>query len=204
MKKFILLAIVLLAAGFLAWKLLSDKPVNTSLPANKPLTISKNTPQFDTTFSQLLNSYYLLHDALVDWDTGKADQAAYVLAAKADSLPLKGMKADSGIVLTAQSLAASLSGDAKGFVGEAGIEGRRHSFDLMTDELYNLIRTVRYDQAVIYHIKCPMAFSDTIPAYWISNSSTVLNPYLGSKHPVYKNKMLHCGELVDSFDLTKK
>jgi hypothetical protein len=204
MKKFILLAIVFIAAGFLAWKLLSDKPVQTAGPADKPLTISKNSTAFDTAFAGLLNGYYAVHDALVDWDTLKADQAAYALAAKADSLPVKLIKADSGIVLTAQSLAASLSGDAKGFSGETGIEARRHSFDLMTEELYNLIRTVRYDQAVIYHIKCPMAFSDTIPAYWLSNTDHVVNPYLGNKHPVYKAKMMGCGEVVDSFDLTKK
>jgi hypothetical protein len=199
MKKFILLAIIFLAAGFLAWKLLSDKPAGRPEPADKPLTIARTTGAFNESFAVLLDRYYAVRDALVDWDTLKADQAAYALSAKADSLPVQLIKADSGIILTAKSLAASLSGDAKGFTGEAGIDGRRHSFDLMTEELYNLLRTVRYDQGEIYHIKCPMAFSDTIPAYWLSNTSAVINPYLGNKHPTYKAKMLHCGELVDSF-----
>jgi len=199
MKKFILLAIVFLVAGFLAWKLLSDKPVRPSEPADKPLAIARTTGAFNDSFAVVLNSYYAVRDALVDWDTLKADQAAYALSARADSLPVQLIKADSGIILTARSLAASLSGDAKGFAGETGIEARRHSFDLMTEELYNLLRTVRYDQGEIYHIKCPMAFSDTIPAYWLSNTSAVVNPYLGNKHPTYKAKMLHCGELVDSF-----
>lgn len=199
MKKFVLLAIIFLAAGFLAWKLLSDKPARSSGPADKPLVIAKNSGAFNDSFSELLNNYFSVRDALVDWDTLKADQAAAALAAKADSLPVQLIKADSGIVLTAKSLAASLSGDAKGFIGESGIEGRRHSFDLMTEELYNLLRTVRYDQTETYHIKCPMAFNDSIPAYWLSNTSAVINPYLGNKHPVYKAKMLHCGELVDSF-----
>jgi hypothetical protein len=199
MKKFILLAILFLAAGFFAWKLLSDKPVRSPEPADKPLSITQTTGAFNNSFGALLDSYYAVRDALVDWDTLKADQAAYILAARADSLPVQLIKADSGIILTARSLAASLSGDAKGFTGEAGIEGRRHSFDLMTEELYNLVRAVRYDQGEIYHIKCPMAFSDTIPAYWLSKTSAVVNPYLGNKHPTYKAKMLHCGELVDSF-----
>lgn len=199
MKKFILLAIVFLAAGFLAWKLLSDRPSGPAEPADKPLTIAQTTGAFTDSFAVLLDRYYAIHDALVDWDTAKADQAAYALSGKADSLPVQLIKADSGIILTARSLAASLSGDAKGFTGETGIEGRRHSFDLMTEELFNLVRTVRYDQGEIYHIKCPMAFNDTVPAFWLSNTSTVINPYLGNKHPVYKAKMLHCGELVDSF-----
>jgi hypothetical protein len=201
MKKFVLLAIIFLAAGFLAWKLLSEKPTRPVEPADKPLSIARNTGAFNDSFAVLLNSYFAVRDALVNWDTLKADQAAYTLSAKADSLPVHLIKGDSGIILTAKSLAASLSGDAKGFTGEAGIEGRRHSFDLMTEELYNLLRSVRYDGETIYHIKCPMAFSDTIPAYWLSDKAAIVNPYLGNKHPVFKAKMLGCGEIVDSFSI---
>src|SRR5262249_44062556 len=102
MKKFILLAIVFLAAGFLAWKLLSDKPVRPAEPADKPLAISKNPGVFNDSFAVLLNNYFAVRDALVDWDTMKADQAAYSLAARADSLPVRLIKADSGIILTAK------------------------------------------------------------------------------------------------------
>ena len=49
-----------------------------------------------------------------------------------------------------------------------------------------------------------MAFKDSIEGFWLSPTSKVVNPYLGNKHPVYKSKMLGCGEVVDSFDLTKK
>jgi hypothetical protein len=133
-----------------------------------------------------------------------ADRAAYILAQKADSLPLGQIKADSSIVLTAKSLAASLGGDAKGLSAETGIEARRQNFNILTDELYNLVRTVRYDQSTIFHIKCPMAFQDSIEGYWLSNTSKVVNPYLGNKHPRYGAKMIECGEVVDSFDLVKK
>jgi len=201
MKKFILLAIVFIAAGILAWKLLSDKPHQPGAPADKPLSIAKNSTAFNDSFAVLLNNYFAVHDALVNWDTLKADRTAAALSVKADSLPVRLIKADSGIVLTAKSLAASISGDAKGFVGEAGIEGRRHSFDLMTEELYNLLRAVSYDGETIYHMKCPMAFSDSIPAYWLSDKSAIINPYMGNKHPVYKAKMLGCGEIFDSFSL---
>ena len=203
MKKFILLAIVFAVAGFLAWKLLADKPTKTDTPKDQPLAIARNTTAFNQAFGVLLNDYFAVRDALVDWDTLKADQAAYALAGKADSLPVSLIKADTGIVLTAKSLAASLSGDAKGFVGEAGIEGRRHSLDLMTEELYNLVRTIRFDGETIYHMKCPMAFSDTIPAYWLSDKPVIANPYLGNKHPTYKAKMLGCGSIEDSFSVSK-
>ncbi|HWB92576.1 MAG TPA: DUF3347 domain-containing protein, partial [Puia sp.] len=161
--------------------------------------ISKNSPAFNNAFDSLLGQYFAIRDALVDWDSLRADQAAYHLAAKADSLPTQLLKADTSIILTARSLAASLSGDAKGFAGDGGFEGRRESFNVLTDELYNLVRTVRYDQAKIYHIRCPMALKDSIEGFWISTSPEIVNPYLGRKHPVYKAKMVTCGEVIDSF-----
>jgi hypothetical protein len=204
MKKFVLLIVVFGLAAFLAWKLLSDKPVRNRPHEDPPLKISKNSPAFNNAFDSLLGQYFSVRDALVNWDTLAADRAAYILAQKADSLPLGQIKADSSIVLTAKSLAASLGGDAKGLSAETGIEARRQSFNILTDELYNLVRTVRYDQSTIFHIKCPMAFKDSMEGYWLSNTSKVVNPYLGNKHPRYGAKMIECGEVVDSFDLVKK
>lgn len=204
MKKFILLVIVFIAAGFLAYKLLSDKPVQPAPPKDEALRISKNPETFNTAFESLLQQYFSVRDALVNWDTLKADQAAYGLAAKTDSLPIRQLKADTGIVLTARSLAASLSGDAKGFASGLGYEGRRQTFNQLTDELYNLLRAVRYDKETIYHMRCPMAFKDSIEGFWLSDNSRIVNPYLGNKHPLFKSKMIGCGEIVDSFDLAKK
>ena len=204
MKIFILFVILFVIAGFLAYKLLSVKPARPEEPADKPLAISKNSSAFNTAFGVLMNDYFAMRDALVDWDTLKADQAAYALAAKADSLPVNLMKADTNIILTARSLAASLSGDAKGFVGETGIEGRRESFNILTEELYNLVRAVRYDGEITYHMRCPMAFKDSVEGFWLSNNREIVNPYLGNNHPVYKQKMLHCGEVADSFINTGK
>jgi len=195
MKKFILLIVIFIAACFLAYKLLSDKPVHIDAPKDQALRISKNSPAFNNAFDSLLEQYFTMRDALVDADSLKADQAAYRLAGKADSLPTRLLKADSSIVLTAKSLAAAMSGDAKGFVGEGGLEGRRQSFNVLTDELFNLVRTVHFDEGKIYHIRCPMAFKDSIEGFWLSHGTEILNPYLGRKDP----KMLACGEVIDSF-----
>jgi hypothetical protein len=204
MKKFILLIVVFIAAGFIVYKLLSDKPVQPSGPKDQALSISKNSDAFNTAFTNLMDEYFAIRDALVDWDTLKADRAADALARKADSLPVRMLKADTNIILTARSLTASLSGDAKGFMGESGFEGRRQSFNMLTEELYNLVRTVRFDEYPIYHIRCPMAFKDSVEGFWLSNTSKIINPYLGDKHPVYKAKMIGCGEVVDSINLAKK
>jgi hypothetical protein len=203
MRKLVLLLIVFALAALAAYKLFSGKSPKAPERKDAPLRISKNSSVFNTAFTELLSQYYSLKDALVEWDTLKADQAAYALANKADSLPLKQIKGDSSIVLTAQSLAASMQGDAKGLVGDTGIEAKRRDFNMITDELYNLIRTVRYDGETIYHVRCPMAFKDSEEGYWLSNVDTVINPYLGKKHPKYKDKMLGCGEVNDSLSFAK-
>jgi len=204
MKKFILLILAFLVVGIFAYKLLSDKPVKPAEKKDEALKIGKNSSQFNTAFSEMLTEYYAIKDALVDWDTVKADQAAYALAAKIDSLPVKTLKADSDLIRTALSLDAGISSEAKAFTGESGIEARRRSFNMLTDQLYTLVNAVRYDGEKIYHIKCPMAFKESEEGFWLSRTPQVINPYLGNKHPVYKNKMLGCGEVTDSLDFAGK
>jgi hypothetical protein len=204
MKKFLLLIVVFIIAAFLVYKLWSEKDTKPVPPPDQALHIAKNSGPFNIAFAGLMSDYFSLKDALVNWDTLKADQAAYSIAAKADSLPVNLIKADSDLINTARSLAVSMVGEAKGLTGETGIEARRHSFDMLTDELFNLIRTVRYDGQKIYYIRCPMAFNDSVAAYWLSDTRAIINPYLGNKHPVYKSKMVGCGEVTDSVDYGKK
>jgi hypothetical protein len=205
MKKFIWLIVIVVIAGLLVYKLLlSDKNTGPQMPRDQPLRIAKNTGAFDSAFTGMLNDYFALKDALVDWDTLKADQAAYTVARAADSLPLRLLKADTAIVQTAQSLAASIVGEAKGLTGETGIEARRRSFNMLTEEMFNLVRTVHYDAGKIYQIRCPMAFKDSEEGFWLSPTAVIVNPYLGTKHPVYKAKMVGCGEVTDSIDWVKK
>ena len=205
MKKLLLLIVLAGIAAFAAWKLLSckeRKPVEEQ--KDQPLSISSNSSVFDRSFSKLMNDYYGIRDALVEWDSAKADIAAKALQQKADSLPFSELKGDSSIILTAQNLATSISSETKGFIGETTIEQKRRAFNMLTDEIYNIIRTVRYSGQMIYYIKCPMAFKDSSEGYWLNNTSKVINPYLGNKHPAYNDKMLGCGEIVDSLDFAKK
>jgi hypothetical protein len=204
MKRFLLLLVVLIVAGFVIWKIFFKKEEVHEEAKEKPMSISKNTDAFNTSFSKLLDDYYSLKDALVDWDSTKANQAALVLKTASDSLPVNTLKGDSAIIETAQNLNASLGNELKGFIGETTLEQKRRAFNMMTEELYNLVRTVRYDGGIVYHERCPMAFGETEEAFWLSKDNKIVNPYLGNKHPKYHDKMLSCGELVDSLDFVKK
>jgi hypothetical protein len=204
MKKVFLLAVILGIAGLVAYELLSKKEIKPEEKKESPLLISKKSDAFNMSLSNILDNYYALKAALVDWDSLGANHSASNLLVSADRLQLSELKADSNIVGTARSLVLSISSEAKGLIGENNIEQKRRAFNMLTDELYNLIRTVRYDREIIYHIKCPMAFNDSSEAFWLSNTPKIVNPYLGNKHPVYKTKMLGCGEIIDSLDFSKK
>ncbi len=169
----------------------NDKPANAA-NTDKPLTQSKNSPTFNNAFETLLANYYRLKDALVSTNDTMAVSSARLLIANADSLKVDELKADSSIVEMADGYLQSISAEAKALVAEPNIEAKRKSFQMISDNMYDLVRSVRYDRQIVYHHFCPMAFNDA-GAYWLSNTSDIKNPYFGKK-------MLTCGEVKDSLD----
>lgn len=166
---------------------------------NKPevaLSISNKDELFNQSFGKLLNDYYQLKDNFIAEDDSLINFYAKTLMTDADSLQISELKADSAIVLTAKSGAESMSGELKGLLGEKKLEEKRRSFYTLSEELYDLIRTVQYDRQTIYHFHCPMAF-DKEGANWLSNINEVKNPYLPKTMPT-------CGELTDSLHFSVK
>jgi len=194
---FLVLILVAVAAYWIFFKPKKDK-VEGDQP--KPLAVNEKSDAFSAAFSNMMTTYYALKDAFVDWDTAKVNATAAQLRMQADSLPFKEIKADSSIILTASDYTKTISGEATGIIGESDIKEKRRSFYTLSDAMYTLIMTVKYDQEVVYHQRCPMAFNDTEEAFWLSNTSKVVNPYLGNKHPKYKAAMLNCGDVTDSLD----
>ncbi|RXK86169.1 DUF3347 domain-containing protein [Filimonas effusa] len=203
MKKLVLIIVVVAVAvvAYFSYTKKSDKP---EAPKQEALAISKNSAAFNTAFNDLLAKYYTLKNAFVEWDTAQASAAANALAASVSKVPLNELKADSAIILTARSFSEGINAEAQAIAGEKTIEGKRRSFNILSDNLYNLARTVKYDQAVVYHQHCPMAFNDEEEAFWLSDKNVVENPYLGKKHPKYKAGMLECGDVPDSIDFRGK
>lgn len=173
-------------------------------PKQQPLTQSKNSDEFNKPFNDMLNSYFDLKNSFVDWDTAKATANANNLISLAEKVPYNSLKADTTIIATAKSFSDNVVAEAKGIAGENTIEGKRRSFYTLSENLYNLLRTVHYDQLVIYHDLCPMAFNDNEEAYWLSNTRSIVNPYLGKKHPHYASGMIGCGSIADSIDYRNK
>jgi hypothetical protein len=199
MRKALLLIGVLLLSLSITYLLL-HKSYSVEKPEQRdaPLAIGSNSSAFNRSFGSVLNAYYLLSDAFVSTDSIRIYHASQQLGKAVDSVRFDNLKADTLIIQTAVSLAQSILGEIQGLNGEQTLEQKKREFNMITDELYSLIRTVRYDGAVVYHMRCPMAFADSSEAYWLSADHTIINPYLGKNHPVYHDKMLNCGEISDS------
>ncbi len=163
---------------------------------NEPLAQNKNSSAFNDKFRNLLANYYRLKDAFVASDDALAAANAKALIASADTLNLQEVKADSSIVEMAKQYIGSISSEAKALVAEPNLEAKRKSFQMISDNMYDLVRTVHFDKEIVYHQFCPMAFNDA-GAYWLSQTADIKNPYFGKK-------MLTCGEVKDSIDFIGK
>src|SRR5882672_8002694 len=70
MKKVLMLVVIIGLATFTAYKLLSKKETKPEeIRREGPLTISKNSDAFNTSFAKVMNDYYAMKNAFVDWDT---------------------------------------------------------------------------------------------------------------------------------------
>lgn len=200
-KGFLILAIVIAAVAVYFLFFYKHPSENNNEEKQTALQVSAHTDAFNKSFSNMMQTYYSMKDAFVNWDTAKASAAAMQLVSEVPAIPIKEMKADSLLVNTALAYSFNVSGQAKIVAAEGDIEAKRVAFNTLSENLYNLLRTVKYDQNTIYHDKCPMAFRDSIAAYWLSDQREIVNPYLGNNHPKYHSGMMHCGNIEDSIGL---
>lgn len=180
-----------------------QEPVKTGVLA-KPERVSKNSGAFNESFQKVLTSYYSLRDAFVEYDTARVDAVSKQLAADAGSVKLDELTGNSSSVVktTAKDYASTVQTAASEIQAQPDFTKKQRQFQSLSEAMYELVRTVRYDQEKIYHQHCPMAFNNE-GAYWISNSQEIVNPYMGKKHPKYRGSMLECGDIPDSLDFAK-
>jgi Cu(I)/Ag(I) efflux system membrane fusion protein len=161
------------------------------------LTLGANSDAFNRSFSQLLSDYYSLkEDFIAEKDSSSLNKIARTMMVSADSLALGELKADSSLIETASTYSLGISAELKGLAGETTLDGKRRSFQMVSEQLYDLARTVQYKGAIIYHMYCAEAFSDQ-GANWLSNTREIRNPYI-------PKKQLDCGSVRDSIDFIRK
>lgn len=191
---------VLVVSILLVFKFCGNKPDQENFPEHKPvpLSISQNSEPFNESFSTLLQSYYSLKDAFIKVDTSKVNSAAIQLMQNADSLNVNEVKGDtSGMIReTAKYFASTISSSANAVTGDNDINGKRREFNMITDALWSLTRTVKYDGQKVYYHFCPDAFDNT-GGYWLSDTIDTGNPYMGDNEK-------GCSQVNDSLDYSER
>ena len=205
MKKFLLVVVVLLIALVGAWYFGlfkgKDKP---SGPKPEGLIVSKHSNSFNESMSKALDSYYILTESFVNWDTTKINASLADLKTSVDSLRIQEMEKDSAIYPTVQSQWESIKAEISGMQADTALYEKREDLNMLSQQLFDLLRIVKYDAAKVFYQECPMALNNyESSAFWLSaNSETKSrrNPYLGLHDPKYGKAMLTCGTTRDSIN----
>ena len=197
-KALLLVAVLALALGITYLLLHKTDSANNQAPDKDPaLMVGSKTSAFNRSIAGLLGSYYELSDAFFSNDTARISGSAKKLNTAVDSIRFDQFKADSSLKLTAITVTQSIPSEIAGLLGEKTMELKKREFNMITADLYSLIRAVKYDGNVIYYMSCATAFADSTEGDWLSRTTTVSNPYSGKNNP-NKTGSPDCGEVKDS------
>jgi hypothetical protein len=195
----VFLIIILLAVWFLFFK--TEKTGN-STSEKQTSEVPKHSSEFNGKIAAMMNAYIEMKNAFVDADTTEIKAKTSRFIASTDSLNLSELhEKDSSLFMAAQQNISDIKANAAPVIKENDLTEMRRDFSMVSENLYPLLKTIGYEGQKLYWQNCPMAFGDDKPANWLSNTSEILNPYLGKNHPEYKSAMLHCGENMDSLYL---
>jgi len=198
-KAFILVGVLALALGICYLVLLkTDSGNNKAEEKDAALMLNSKTLVFNRSFENVLNNYFNLLDAFLANDTTLVSQAANALNSSVDSIRFDQLKADSSLVLTAVSVAQSIPPEIQGLKGEKKMEQKKREFNMITQDLYSLVRIVKYEGGTLYYMSCPTAFSDSTAGDWISRTNNIVNPYKAKNSPTEQAGTPDCGEIKDS------
>ena len=182
MKRFLAVLVVLAVIFGIWWYAFRPKHKAADTSKMKPIALKKHSPAFNSRVDSMMTAYLDVKNAFVEDDTVKAKQSARMIICL---LELK--KDTAGIFETAKSNATDIKSNAESLLTQTDIVQMKHDFSGMTEMMFpSFFKTINYEGPNLYLENCPMAFGDDQPANWISNSSEIVNPYLGKHHPEFK------------------
>jgi Protein of unknown function (DUF3347) len=171
MKKiFIITAVVCISSGYL----LAGEKISMATSADKSDKAG---------LSSLLTLYYDIKNALVSDNAETAAKKAAEFVKAINAIDRKAMSKDEDKIFT--PLQPKLLFDATHISETKEIAHQREHFTNFSANMVTLAKAVKLTPAVVYEQYCPMK-----KAYWLSNDSTIRNPYYGSS-------MLTCGRVAE-------
>lgn len=148
------------------------------------ITSSKSNAQG---VSNVLDSYLVLKDALVESDAELATNKANNLMIAISKVDVKSLNEKEASVFN--SLHADLLKSTSKISKSKKIDDQRKSFAELSEMIYKLVKVSKASSEVYYQ-RCPM-YQNGKGANWLSKDASIRNPYFGSK-------MLSCGKTLET------
>lgn len=200
MKRIIWVLILLVAVFAVYWFIFKKTPHGPSAPKQAPIALKKHSAAFNTSVDSVVTAYLSIKNAFIEDDTASVKRSTVLFIALLDRLPVDELKADTATIFeTVTGNITDIKSNAQSLLTQTDITEMRKDFSMVTEMMYpSFFTAINYEGNKLYVANCPMAFNDEVAANWITDSKTIVNPYMGKHHPKYKAGMLNCGEIKDS------
>ena len=207
MKKSLLILLIVALAAFAAWKFIFKKDKKPSDPPPVSMNVSKHSDVFNQSMMKMMDAYYGLTETFVNWDTLAIQKSAADLKSAVDSLKIQEMQKDSAIYPTVENQWEMVKTEIDGMIKDETLGEKRESLNMLSQQVFDLLRIVMYDIAKVYFQECPMALNEhESSGFWLSKNGEDekrRNPYLGLYDPKYSKAMLTCGSTRDSLRINR-
>lgn len=188
----VFIIVVLLFVGILRFLFFSGDGKNNFGEKPKPIAVSKHSDTFNESLQKILDDYYSMTDAFANIDTSNIKKYSSELKFALDTFNLDDLKKDSLIYLSAQEPVANMKAELESIISDPSMDEKKGSLNILSDNLRDLLVTVKYNLAKVYWEQCDEAFGDQ-PGNWLSKTAGGRNPY-----PLKENK--DCGAPIDTLN----
>ena len=144
---------------------------------------------FQTEFTELINSYLVLKDALIESDAETALYAASQMKEQLEEIGKHRLEGDDHMAW--MEVYDSVESQLNAVTNSTDLDELRTHFLPLSEELAEAAQRFGVER-VVYVQHCPMAF-DNEGGSWLSREQQIANPYL-------PDTMLRCGRVIDSIE----
>lgn len=194
MERKILAVLFLLAIvgyGFFFF-VIKGRTGQTENTPDTPMQLAGSSDAFSSALTNCVTTYYELTAQLAKDDSSQLGEVSAGFLDAATRLPVAQLKADSNLIKLTEALQQNLVKAATDMRSSRTLSDQRKQLQIISDLLFDLLRTTQYKGAKVYQQFCPMAF-DNAGANWLSASPAISNPYMGQSMPT-------CGSVIDSIN----
>lgn len=148
-----------------------------------------NSDKFTTEFTELIETYMVLKDALLESDSDVALSAASKMQVDLKGIGEHRLEGDNHMKW--MDTYSMINTQLSDITGSSGLNDIRNHFYNLSETLIASVKDF-YIEGVVYHQHCPMAFSNE-GGSWLSSEDQIMNPYM-------PDTMLRCGRVIEKIE----